>query len=44
MALDLYLWEARFKKYNLHDFDNKHYVYHVNHNFSGVVSQKNKCL
>ncbi len=36
----LFMWEARFKKYNFHDLDNKHFIYHVNHNFSGVVSHK----
>ena len=38
----LFLWEARFKKYNFFDFDKKYYIYHVNHNFSGVISEKEK--
>tara|TARA_B100001248_G_scaffold243429_1_gene211718 strand:+ start:554 stop:1645 length:1092 start_codon:yes stop_codon:yes gene_type:complete len=38
----LFLWEARFKKYKFFDFDENHYIYHMNHNFSGVISEKEK--
>ena len=38
----LLLWEARFKKYNFYEFDDRHYIYHMNHNFSGVMSEKEK--
>ena len=38
----LFLWEAKFKKFKFYDFENKYYIYHINHNFSGVISQKEK--
>ena len=38
----LFLWEAKFKKFKFYDFNNKYYIYHMNHNFSGVISQKEK--
>ena len=36
----LFLWEAKFKKFKFYDFNNKYYIYHMNHDFSGVISQK----
>ena len=38
----LFLWEARFKKYNFYDFEDKYYIFHMNHHFSGVMSEKEK--
>ena len=38
----LFLWEARFKKYKFFDFDKNYYIYHMNHDFSGVISVKEK--
>ena len=38
----LFLWEARFKKYNFYDFDYEYYIYHMNHDTSGVISTKEK--
>ena len=38
----LFLWEAKYKKFKFYDFNNKYYIYHMNHNFSGVISQKEK--
>ena len=38
----LLLWEARFKNYNFHDFNDDYYIYHMNHIKSGVVSEKTK--
>ena len=36
----LFLWEARFKKYKFYDFEDKYYIYHMNHLTSGVISVK----
>jgi len=36
----LFLWEAKFKKCNFYDFDDEHYIYHMNHLTSGVISVK----
>ena len=36
----LFLWEARFKRYKFYDFDDKSYIYHMNHQISGVISEK----
>ena len=38
----LLLWEAKFKNYNFYDFDENHYIYHINHQKSGVISEKKK--
>ena len=38
----LLLWEARFKNYNFYDLKDTHYIYHMNHHKSGVISEKNK--
>ena len=36
----LLLWEARFKKYKFYDFDDKYFIYHMNHFSSGMVAEK----
>lgn len=38
----LLLWEAKFKNYNFYDFDKDYYIYHMNHQKSGVISEKEK--
>ena len=38
----LLLWEARFKNYKFYDFDKNYYIYHMNHQKSGVISEKKK--
>ena len=38
----LFLWEARFKNYKFHDFDKNYYIFHMNHQKSGVISVKEK--
>ena len=38
----LLLWEAKFKKYNFYDFSKSNYIYHMNHQKSGVISEKEK--
>ena len=36
----LLLWEARFKKYQFYDFNDKYFIYHMNHFSSGMVAEK----